>query len=139
VKKFLLIAVFVMACGLAHAEALSIGDTIKSLPGIKSGVLYNVGKHQVLAINTLEVATYGPLALNAGVLRTDGLAATLSVDLNKVKLSWLQMPILNLTNYINVGYGIGYENITFTGDYAENPKDDNHFTHGIYGAISLKF
>lgn len=138
-NKLLLTIVMTLACSYAKAETVAVTNVLSKIPAVKSGVIYNFGSHQTLAVNTFELASYTALSLNAGLLRTDGAAAILALDLNKVKLSFLQLPILDLTNYLSVGYGIGYQNITLTSDYSENTKDDNRFVHGLYGAVSWKF
>lgn len=154
-KRFILMsAMFLGIVGVSFAQTspetpatpsiTSILGTVNKIPGLKSGVIYDFKTNQALATNTFEVMTLksigaDAISINAGALRSDGVAGTASVDMAKVKFAFLQFPILDLTNYLNIGYGVGIENMTFHGGYSEDPKSDNHIVYGPYASVSWKF
>ena len=108
-----------MICGTAQADM--------TIPGAKSGIIYAPKTNQAIAVNTIKVATIKMVDINAGVARTDGVAASLSFDLSSIKASWLKLPVLDLTNYINLGAGCA----KFSGE-----KD---VVCGPYASVSWKF
>ena len=119
------LACIIVALMASNAKA----DVLPTLPGAKSGIIYDFKTNQVLATNTIKLASVKFVDINGGALRTDGLALTASVDISTLKISWLQLPVIDLFNYINLGYGVGVEDIS----------SDKHYVNGPYASISWKF
>ena len=74
---------FVLLSGFANAQGLSAIDSSKTLinvSGVKSGIIYDFRTNQALAVNTIRVISIGLVDINAGAMRTDGIAATASID-----------------------------------------------------------
>jgi hypothetical protein len=141
-RKTLAIIGMLLFCSLAQAQTSSELEAAKMLVNVaqaKSGVMYDFATNQVLAVNTFKLAGISVVDLNVGMLRSDGVVGAVSVDISKLKLKWLDLPWVNLVNYVNIGYAVGVQNVTLHGGYDQDPVGDNHVVTGPYASISVKF
>lgn len=97
-KKFICLISFMLMAALAHAEPVKWID-FKQFPDVKTGVAYSLENFSINHTETVEIATWKALSLNAGYAG-DGdsvdhkFIGTLSVDLLKVG-DFIKFPILD--------------------------------------------
>ena len=136
---FLCLAILLLPA-LAQAQttpqSLSIGDTLKSLPAVKEGFMWDYTHHRGLNVLGLEVANYKGVSLDAAWIGVDGLGGIVNYSLSSLPVQ--NVPILNYVQYLNVGYGLGIRTMTLT-DVTGNPKSDNQLIHGPVAFIKFKF
>jgi hypothetical protein len=107
-KRLLLIAVFVMACGLSHADI-----NLEKLPPLKQGVAFSVGDSEINYLATFDVAKFKGFALEAGYAgraqnTQDKAVVVLSYELFNAKASGVTLPILDLIDLRpGIYYGLG--------------------------------
>ena len=93
-KKLLLIAIILCMATMAHAEPISISDSIKKLPNLKQGVVYSQELEQWLPMTT------------ATVLKVPYMEDLVNVDFGYVgpdKMVFaLSVSALNLSDWLNI-------------------------------------
>ena len=132
-KKWLvaLVAVLMMV-GVARADSLSIGETIKQIPGLKQGIAYSILDSEISYLSTIELVNWKGLALEAGYSSTDKAVAVLSYELLKAK-DYINIPILDLIEF-RPGIYCGYGSINM------QEIDRSEIDYGISATIlSVKF
>ena len=112
---------------VAPTSSSDITTLISKIPGLKSGVIYDWQANQFIATNNLTVASYKMFDLSAGAARTNGVDVAGSVDISKIKSPILQLPVVDLLNYGNIGFG------------GAKMSGNKHYPHGVYASFSWKF
>lgn len=130
---------------LTPETSLSVTDTLKNLPSVKEGFMYDFKHNRGLNVLGLEVANasfigssdkWRALALDVAWIGSDGLGAVINYSLSSFPVQ--SLPVLNYLQYLNIGYGAGYRTLTSDTD-GGNPKSDNQFISGPVAFIKLKF
>ena len=124
----------IFAGGMCYASEVPPIWTWMQNAGAKEGMMYNVKDGRVLNTLSLEVADYAGVALNVAYVGSDGLGAIIDYDLSKIPK--VNLPVLNLVQYLHVGIGAAYKTITLASDTAEG---DNRFVWGPQVSFKLKF
>lgn len=89
-------------------------------------------------LNTLGfgVVGYKNAEIDLAYIGTDGFGAVLNYSLQDLPVA--NVPILKYTQYLNLGYGVGYRTMALA-DVNDNPKSDNQLVHGPVVFIKLNF
>lgn len=141
-KKLALVMVFGLACLVAKADELSIGDSLKKLPGMKQGIAFSLIDNKVNYLTTIEVLKFKDYALELGYAmdaESTGHKAVVvaSAELINLKKLGVTIPVLDLIDFRLGAYaGLGRIEI------AVNPtaRGNNEFDAGVsLTAISVKF
>ena len=117
----------------ARAEDLSIGDTLVKM-GAKEGVMFNTKDGRFLNTLSLELANYMGFGLNAEYIGIDGLGGGIDYDL--AQLPKINLPVLDLVQYLHVGYVYGVKTITLADDRV---SADNRVVYGPQITFKVKF
>lgn len=141
----IVICLMLMA-GVAHADDLYLGDTLKSMPGIKTGIVYSLQEKELGYAATVDVLEFNGFTLGAGVASHDNrvedfkeinkLIATVSYKVGKLADYGINVPLLDLVD-LSVGAYAGYSRI----DIKENSSEGNNESDfGLYASlVSVKF
>lgn len=122
---------------LARAdEAIVITDSLKNLPMVKEGFMYDFKHNRGLNVLGLEIVTYKGFSLDAAWMGIDGLGAVANYNLGVLPVQ--NVPIISYVKYLNIGYGLGWRKITSDVD-GGNPRSDNQLIQGPVVFVKLKF
>ena len=141
-KKFLLIAVFVMACGFAHAEALSLGETLKALPGASQGVAWSLRDDKLNYLTTIDIVQWKGIALEAGIAADaentgTKAVAVASYDVVNLKKLGVTIPVLDLID-VRLGAYAGFGRIQVGS--IDTMQGNNELDYGLSATvIKVKF
>lgn len=113
---------FLLACLIAlPCFALDITDTVNKLPDMKQGLGYSIADDEIEYLSTFEVLNYKDLALEAGFIGDNGVAATVGINIIKLK-DYISIPYLKELE-CNVGYFVGFRRLGIT-------SGNNEYVHG---------
>lgn len=133
-KRILLaLTVLLASATWSFAEDIDVGGIFNSL-NAKEGVMWNVRDGRFLNTLTVELAGLQGFSLNAAYVGSDGLGATVDYDL--AMLPKIELPVLNLVQYLHLGVGAAYKTITLGSDTADG---DNRLVWGPVVTFKLKF
>ena len=110
-RRILLAVLFVVGMiGIARADSLSIGDTLKNLPGAKQGVAFSLIENEVNYLTTIDLVAWKIFTLEAGYNSKDKIVAVASVDVINLKKLGCTVPVLDLID-LRLGVYGGYGHI----------------------------
>lgn len=116
--------------------SLSISDSLKKLPAIKEGFMYDFQHKRGLNVLGLEIASYKGFSLDAAWIGIDGFGGVANYSLSSLPVQ--NLPILNYVQYLNIGYGLGYRTMALA-NVQGNPKSDNQLISGPVAFVKFKF
>lgn len=128
----------------APVQSLSVLDSLKALPTVKEGFMWDFKQHRGLNTLGLELANSSFMAnpylksfsLDLAWMGIDGIGAVAGYSLNALPIG--AIPVLSYVKYLEIGYGLGWR--TLTADTSGgNPKSDNNLIQGPVAFIKLKF
>ena len=141
-KKLILTALIAFVATIAHADSLSLGDSLKKIPALRPGVAYSVCDQKWNYLMTLDIAKWKALTLEVGYAgaaenTADKLVGVLSFDIFNAKKFGITYPIADLIDLrLGIYGGVGHIQL---GD-APTMRGGNETDYGVsLTAISLKF
>ena len=141
-KPFIIGLMFVMACGIAHAEALSIGDTLKQVPGASQGIAFSLVDNKVNYLTTIDIVKWKGLALEAGIAADaentgTKAVAVISYDVINAKKLGVTIPVLDMIDVrLGAYYGAGRIEVGSIDTMKGNNEQDFGFSATV---LKLKF
>ncbi len=127
-KKLLMLLALLLLPTLGRAD-VGIIDTLKSLPGFKQGVAFDVTESEFNYLTTIGIIKYNDVGISAGYSGDDKIVATLTYNLGGLKRFGIDTPITNLID-IEAGYYFGFGRI----------GGDNETSHGpVLTIVNVKF
>jgi hypothetical protein len=120
-RKLILLLILLLTPILAKADELTVINSLKSLPGIKQGIAFDVSEAKFNYLSTLGILKYGSLGLDAGYSSDDKLVATLSYDIGGLNKIGIDTPITNLID-LRVGMYAGYGRLTGSNEFSWGPE-----------------
>ena len=115
-KIFSMVLVMVMLLsGVVFAQdSLSLIDTLKKIPTVKQGIMYNFKDSELTYISTFEVAKYKNVSIEAGYDADEMILGVISYPVLKLKDLGVTIPVLDLIE-CNLGVGVGLDHINLAG------------------------
>lgn len=117
-KKLILLLLLLLPT-LSRAEGII--DTLKSLPGFKQGVAFDVEEGKINYLTTVGIIKYDNFGLSAGFSSDSKAVATLSYRLGGLNNFGIDTPI---TNWIDLEVGVyaGYGRLTGSNEFSWGPS-----------------
>ena len=126
----------------ARAEGVSIGDTLKSIPGLKQGIAWSLVDSKLNYLTTIDLVQYKGFNLEGGIAadaENTGIKAVvvISYDVVNLKKLGVTVPVLDLID-IRLGAYAGYGRIEIGS--IDTMKGNNEFDYGLSATfLKLKF
>lgn len=100
---------------------VSVIDTLKTLPGLKQGMAFDVEEGQFNYLTTIGIIKYNDFGLSAGYSSDNKAVATLTYRLGGLNRFGIDTPITNLVD-IEVGMYAGYGRLTGSNEFSWGPS-----------------
>ena len=111
-KLLVMVCLFTLiGIGVAKADELSIGDSLKKIPGLKQGIGFSFKDHDFDYLTTIELAKFKGVSLEVGYSAKDEAIGVASYEIAKLKDYGVTLPILDLVE-LNLGGYAGYGRIS---------------------------